>query len=50
MAMIREFTIGKAIIIIHDDYCKNKTAEQIQQIIDKVSQKIMDYYYNPKAR
>ncbi len=49
MAVIKEFTIGKATVAIHDDFCKTKTPEQIRQTIDKVSQRIMDYYYNHTA-
>lgn len=29
MAVIKEFTIGKATVAIHDDFCKTKTPEQI---------------------
>lgn len=49
MAVIKEITNGNAKITIHDDFCRNKTEEQIQEIIDNVSRRIKEYYYRQAA-
>lgn len=49
MAIIKEIINGKSKITIHDDYCKNRTPEQIQEIVDNVSRKIAEYYYRQAA-
>lgn len=49
MAIIKTIQCGSGVIRIHDDYSKDKTPEQIQQIVDEVSRRIMDYYRRTAA-
>ncbi|HZJ68505.1 MAG TPA: hypothetical protein VFD28_00660 [Candidatus Eisenbacteria bacterium] len=35
--LVEEFKIGNAHIKIYDTYCKNKTSEEIQAILDRCS-------------
>ena len=37
------------IIRIHDDYCKDNTAEDNQRIVDECSRIILDYYRRKEA-
>ena len=49
MAVIKELTYGQAKITIHDDYCKDKTKEEIQEIINRTAKIINDFYRRQAA-
>ena len=49
MAIIKEIQKGNLKITIHDDYCKDKTPDEIQEIIDHVSRRIKEYYFRKAA-
>lgn len=49
MAVIKTIPYGSGEIRIHDDYCKDKTQEEIQEIVDNVSIKILDFYKRKAA-
>lgn len=36
--IMRELTIGGTQIVIAEDYCKGKTAEDVQKILDKAAE------------
>lgn len=50
MAVIKTIPCGSGEIRIHDDYCKDKTPEEIQKIIDEASIKILNFYKKKKKR
>lgn len=33
MAIVREIMLGAATIVIHDDYCKDRTKEEVDAIL-----------------
>lgn len=37
MAIVQEQKIGNTLIRIHDDYCRNITPEQIQDILKRIA-------------
>lgn len=37
MAIAAEYKIGQTSVVIHDDYCKNQTAEEVNQILSNIS-------------
>jgi len=37
MAVIAEKRIGDAVVRIHDDYCQNKTAAEVQRALDRIA-------------
>ena len=37
MAVVHEEKIGNTTIRIHDDYCRDKTPEQVQAILDRIA-------------
>jgi hypothetical protein len=49
MAVIKTIPCGSGEIRIHDDYCKDKTPEEIQKIIDEASMKILNFYKRKAA-
>ena len=49
MAVVKTIPYGSGEIRIHDDYSKNKTPEEIQNIVDEVSRKIISYYRREAA-
>lgn len=44
MAVVQTIPYGSGEIRIHDDYSKDKTPEEIQNIIDEVSKTIIGFY------
>lgn len=49
MAVIKEIKYDQAVITIHDDYCKDKTEEEIQEIINNVTRRINEFYISQAA-
>ncbi len=49
MAVVQTIPYGSGEIRIHDDYSKDKTPEEIQEIIDEVSRKVMGFYRQKAA-
>lgn len=49
MAVIKTIKMGSGVIRIHDDYCKDNTAEDNQRIVDECSRIILDYYRRKEA-
>ena len=49
MAVIKIIKNGSGVIRIHDDYCKDNTAEDNQRIVDECSRIILDYYRRKEA-
>lgn len=49
MPVIKTIPYGSGEIRIHDDYCKDKTPEEIQKIIDEASMKILNFYKRKAA-
>lgn len=37
MAIAAEYKIGQTSIVIHDDYCKNQTKEEVEVILSNIS-------------
>ena len=37
MAIVKTIQSGNATIYIHDDYCKDKTKEEIQATLDRIA-------------
>ncbi len=44
MAVIQTIKYGSGEIRIHDDYCKNKTPEEIREVVHKISEKVLRFY------
>ena len=49
MAIIKTIKYGSGEVRIHDDYCKDKTPEQIQEIVQNVSRIVMRFYRQQEA-
>ena len=49
MAVIKTIKYGSGEVRIHDDYCKDKTPEQIQEIVQNVSRIVMRFYRQQEA-
>lgn len=49
MAVVQTIPYGSGEIRIHDDYSKDKTPEEIQNIIDEVSKKVINFYRRKSA-
>lgn len=49
MAIIKTMKYGDGEIRIHDDYCKDKTSEEIREIINEVSRTIIEFYRRKAA-
>lgn len=37
MAVAAEYKIGQTSIVIHDDYCRNQTEEEVKKILSNIS-------------
>lgn len=37
MAVAAKYKIGQTSIVIHDDYCKNQTEEEVNEILNNIS-------------
>lgn len=37
MAIAAEYKIGQTSIVIHDDYCKEQTQEEVENILNNIS-------------
>lgn len=37
MAVVEDFYIGNTHVCIHDDYCKDKSPEDVQKILDRIA-------------
>lgn len=49
MSVIKTIKCGAGEIRIHDDYSKDKTPEEIQEIIDNISAKVIGFYRREAA-
>ncbi len=49
MAVVQTIPYGSGEIRIHDDYSKDKTPEEIQNIIDEVSKAVIRFYRQEAA-
>lgn len=49
LALIKTIKYGSGEIRIHDDYSKDKTAEETQHIVDEVSRMVIDFYRREAA-
>ncbi len=41
MAVVEDFYIGNTHVRIHDDYCKDKTPEDVQKILERIARKTL---------
>ncbi|MBO5159595.1 MAG: hypothetical protein J6B94_08405 [Lachnospiraceae bacterium] len=37
MAIAAEYKIGQTSVVIHDDYCKDQTQEEVETILNNIS-------------
>lgn len=37
MAIVRDFYMGKTHVMIDDTYCRDKTPEEVQEILDRIA-------------
>lgn len=40
--VVEEFTLGETKVKICDDYCKDKTPEEVKKILDEIAQNVLN--------
>jgi len=50
MAVVRDFYIGNTHIKINDEYCRNKTKEEVDAILERIADITMPYMQAEELR